>query len=181
MFSKRNFSGIVNGYIVPFGAFIGATPVVPAIFWDVYDAEQRWKWVCCNLSALIDYSNEQTKQINELSAELETLKEKYDSEVNTLTSRVEALEKALETITTSMLVYDPTKGVYTTSIDQSRRMLQMLGQPSDKNLTVSTVANNETVESWATNNICAQIVNESMKRFLNVEIPTQDVGGVTHE
>ena len=29
--------------LTPFGTFMGATPVLPSMYWDVYSAEQRWK------------------------------------------------------------------------------------------------------------------------------------------
>lgn len=173
---KRNISRTVTGTIVPFGAFLGATPVVPSIFWDVYDSEQRWKWICCNLAGLIDYSNEQTEQINKNTEDIKALNTKYASDIPQLEKRIEALETALKTLVSSMLVYDPTKGKYTASIDQSRRMLQILGQPAYEVMTVNKLADSGmTVDTFANNYICAQVINDSMKRFLNIEIPAQEV------
>lgn len=173
---KRNISRTVTGTIVPFGAFLGSTPVVPSIFWDVYDSEQRWKWICCNLAGLIDYSNEQTEQINKNTEDIKALNTKYASDIPQLEKRIEALETALKTLVSSMLVYDPTKGKYTASIDQSRRMLQILGQPADEVMTVNKLADSGmTVDTFANNYICAQVINDSMKRFLNIEIPAQEV------
>lgn len=169
----------VNNMLVPFGTFLGSTPVIPDIYWNVYDSEQRWKWICCNLMGLIEYSNKQSDEINELEDNLSKLQEDYEKDTTALNTRVSALEEALKTIITSMLVYDATKGTYTASIDQSRRMLQILGQPDDVNMTVDKLSKSgETVKTWAEKYICAQVVNESMKRFLDIEIPEQKVGGV---
>lgn len=173
---KRNVPRALNGAIVPFGAFLGSTPIVPSIFWDVYDSEQRWKWICCNLAGLIDYSNEQTEQINKNTEDIKALNTKYASDIPQLEKRIEALETALETLVSSMLVYDPTKGKYTASINQSRRMLQILGQPADEVMTVNKLIDSGmTVNDFSNKYICAQVINDSMKRFLNIEIPAQEV------
>lgn len=75
---KRNIPRDVTGALVPFGSYLGSTPVVPDIYWDVYSSEQRWKWICCNLIGLINYSDEQTKQINLNTEEIEKLKELFE-------------------------------------------------------------------------------------------------------
>lgn len=179
---KRNIPRDVSGSIVPFNAFIGNTPVVPTIYWNVYDSEQRWKWICCNLIALIDYSNEQTAAINEINNNLDSVLNEYTTKLDDFATRLETLEQALSTIVTSMLVYDPTKGKYTASIDQSRRMLQILSQPDDKNLTVDTLTNSGlTCASWANGYMCGTVINDSFKRMLNKTMPKQNVGGEINE
>lgn len=47
----------------PFGFITGATPNVPKFYWNVVSDEQRWKFLCVNLAALVDYANELGVQI----------------------------------------------------------------------------------------------------------------------
>ena len=47
----------------PFGFITGATPNVPEFYWNVVSDEQRWKFLCVNLAALVDYANELGMQI----------------------------------------------------------------------------------------------------------------------
>ena len=48
----------------PFGFITGATPNVPEFYWNVVSDEQRWKFLCVNLAALVDYANELGLQID---------------------------------------------------------------------------------------------------------------------
>lgn len=66
----------------PFGFITGATPNVPEFYWNVVSDEQRWKFLCVNLAALVDYANELGLQIGvnaddiaQLESEFEELKE----------------------------------------------------------------------------------------------------------
>lgn len=66
----------------PFGFITGATPNVPEFYWNVVSDEQRWKFLCVNLAALVDYANELGVQIGvnaddiaQLESEFEELKE----------------------------------------------------------------------------------------------------------
>ena len=66
----------------PFGFITGATPNVPEFYWNVGSDEQRWKFLCVNLAALVDYANELGVQIGvnaddiaQLESEFEELKE----------------------------------------------------------------------------------------------------------
>lgn len=168
---------VIASALGPFSPFINGTPVVPEVYWDIYSNEQRIKWLFCNFYKLMEYVNGQTEQINANTKALNELATSYASEVPQLEKRIEDLEKALKTLVTSMLVYDPTKGAYTASIDQSRRMLQILAQPNDEVMTVGKLSGSGmTVTDFAEKYICAQVINESMKRFLNLTIPAQEVG-----
>jgi hypothetical protein len=68
--------------LTPFGSFVGATPVLPSMYWDVYSAEQRWKAIGKLLKKLCDYIeymgdeiNVDRDTINELLKDFETFKE----------------------------------------------------------------------------------------------------------
>lgn len=66
----------------PFCSFMGATPVLPSLYWDVYSAEQRWKSIGKLLKKLCDYveymgdeMNIDRDTINQLLADFEKFKE----------------------------------------------------------------------------------------------------------
>lgn len=68
--------------LTPFGTFMGATPVLPSMYWDVYSAEQRWKAIGKLLKKLCDYVeymgdeiNVDRDTINQLLDEFEQFKE----------------------------------------------------------------------------------------------------------
>lgn len=50
--------------LTPFGTFIGATPVLPSMYWDVYSAEQRWKAICKLLKKLCEYVEYMGDEVN---------------------------------------------------------------------------------------------------------------------
>lgn len=76
-------------------------------------------------------------------------------------------------MTTSMVVYDPTKGLYTNSADQSRRMLQLLGNPSDSHLTVQTIVDNGFTVTELAEVMCGTLVNDEFKRMAGIDMPYQ--------
>ena len=66
----------------PFCSFMGATPVLPSLYWDVYSAEQRWKAIGKLLKKLCEYieymgdeMNIDRDTINQLLADFEQFKE----------------------------------------------------------------------------------------------------------
>lgn len=68
--------------MTPFGSFIGNTPVLPSLYWDVYSAEQRWKAIGKLLKKLCDYieymgdeTNIDRDTINQLLEDFEKFKE----------------------------------------------------------------------------------------------------------
>lgn len=65
-------SGI--GVLQPFAAFLGSTPVVPEIYWNVYSSEQRWKTICCRLEGLISYVDEMKDVVNVDTSAIEEMK-----------------------------------------------------------------------------------------------------------
>lgn len=58
----RNPSKVVP--LTPFGTFMGATPVLPSMYWDVYSAEQRWKAISELLKKLCEYVEYMGDEIN---------------------------------------------------------------------------------------------------------------------
>ena len=165
-----------TGYVVPFAGFTYSSPVVPEIFWNVYNAEQRYLYLCRALEKLVAYSDTLAVEINSLNERVSAIENTYTDTLPKLDERVSDLEKALETIVTSMLIYDPTKGKYTASIDQSRRMLQILATPTDENLTVKTLEESgRTVSEWGTTTMCGEMINSSFKRMSGQYMPYQEV------
>ena len=50
--------------LTPFGTFMGATPVLPSMYWDVYSAEQRWKAIGKLLKKLCEYVEYMGDEVN---------------------------------------------------------------------------------------------------------------------
>lgn len=61
----------------PFGWLTGATPAVPDFYWNVVSSEQRWKFLCANLSALVDYANDLGVAVNANASDISTLEDEY--------------------------------------------------------------------------------------------------------
>lgn len=150
------------------------TPTIPKFYWDVDSQEQGIKQLCKTVQMLIDYLNEVAAQVNLDTDSIEELLKEFNEEIPKLDARVTALEKALETLTTSLLVYDPTKGKYTNSMCQSRRMLQILGNPSDENLTVKTIADSGRTVADLAQVMCGAFVNDAFKRMAGIDMPYQE-------
>lgn len=60
---------------------------IPDVYWNVYSEEQRYKFLCCRLQKLVEYAskmgvqlNMQGDAINELAAELASMKENFADE-----------------------------------------------------------------------------------------------------
>lgn len=161
---------------LPWLGWINSTPVIPKLYWDVYTEEQRFKYLCELVGLLLEYCNTLGNGLNELHEIYDELTTKYDNDIADLNTRVSTLEDVVETLTTSMWVYDPTKGKYTASIDQARRMLQLLSEPDDNNLTVDALNKSGlTVATWADGYMCGTVVNDAFKRMLDKIMPVQEV------
>lgn len=50
----------------PLGPIIGSVPNVPEGYWNAVSWEQRLKWLCQNMAALVDWVNEQTAELRSL-------------------------------------------------------------------------------------------------------------------
>lgn len=52
------------GPLAPFAHFMGSTPVLPSLYWDVYSAEQRWKAIAKLLKRLCEYTKYMGEELN---------------------------------------------------------------------------------------------------------------------
>lgn len=150
------------------------TPTIPKFYWDVDSQEQGIHQLCKTVGKVIEFLNTVSDQVNVDTADIEELTAELNEELPKLDERITALEKALETIVTSMLVYDPTKGKYTASKSQSRRMLQILSNPSDDHLTVQTIADKNITVSELGTAMCGTLINDSFKRMSGLDMPYQE-------
>ena len=151
------------------------TPTIPKFYWDVDSQEQGIHQLCKTVGLVIEYLNQVADQVNLDTADIAEVVAQLNDVVPKLDARITALEKALETITTSLLVYDPTKGKYTNSMNQSRRLLQILGNPSDDHLTVQTVVDKGTTVAEMGTFMCGVFVNDAFKRMSGIDMPYQEV------
>jgi hypothetical protein len=161
--------------IVPYDAYTAYTPALPQFYWDVYSAEQRVKQICMEIDKLVNYVNAIALSFNKLNSTVTVLENTVNNELPYMDDRITILEKALETLVTSMLIYDPTKGVYTNSMNQSRRMLQLLSNPSSEHLTVQTIVDSEITVSEFGESMCGVYVNDAFKRMSGITMPYQEV------
>lgn len=116
----------------------------------------------------------QDAKIAEQDEKIAEMLEKYKM-VDKLEGRIDEIEEALKTLVKSMLVYDPTKGKYTASVDQARRMVQILATPENAVLTVKTAGEGLTCEELSAY-MCGEMVNSSFKRMAGIYMPYQEVG-----
>lgn len=63
----------------PFGFITGATPNVPEFYWNVVSDEQRWKFLCVNLAALVDYANSFGAQIDANTTDIANLADQFEA------------------------------------------------------------------------------------------------------
>lgn len=69
-------------HFVLFENWLDFSGAIPDIYWNVYSEEQRYKFLCCRLQKLVEYSNKMGMQlnlqgnaINELAEQFEKFKE----------------------------------------------------------------------------------------------------------
>lgn len=170
--------GTFNYPLLPPWAGYTYQPTVPKLYWNVKSQEQRIKMLCCELVGLEEYSDKQTEAINKLILEFDELTATYDdlySEYEKLEQRMQDLEDAMATLVKSLVVYDPTKGIYTNSMNQSRRMMQVLSTPKKAMRSVEAVGTMKVSDAAAY--MCGEFVNESFAHYLNETIPYQEVDG----
>lgn len=54
------------------------TPVIPKLYWDVYSAEQRMKWLCMEWDRIEHYLLDLCNQTNRNSDDIDTLKRQFE-------------------------------------------------------------------------------------------------------
>lgn len=59
------------GSIVPYGSFTNYTPALPQEYWDVYSAEQRVKYLFCEIDKVTQYLDTMVDTVNESQRETE--------------------------------------------------------------------------------------------------------------
>ena len=67
------------GKVLPYGAYrLDAAPVIPAFYWDVYSAEQRYKHMCAELHKLANYANMLGADLNLTHEAIDDLQRQLD-------------------------------------------------------------------------------------------------------
>lgn len=64
--------------VAPFGFLTGAYPVVPQFYWNHVTDEQRWKFLCCNLNNLSEYTNELAELVNQNVLDIDELQKAFE-------------------------------------------------------------------------------------------------------
>lgn len=108
--------------------FTAGTPVIPSIYWDVKSAEQRWKEICCDLTKLIEYTNQLAINENALHEHLNDIEGDVTLQIK---NEFEILEKKFDLfkfeiqnlingIESSMSVWDVQQGEFKSAKDAMR-------------------------------------------------------------
>lgn len=64
----------------PNPGWVEGTPVIPDVYWNVYDAEQRWKAICIWLHKLTEFINtQQIPEIGRLQDAIEILEDNFEA------------------------------------------------------------------------------------------------------
>ena len=109
--------------IVPFSGFTEFTPVVPALYWNVYSAEQRLKALCERIGKSEQYMDYVADTINDYSKDVadEVNRELEEAHRELENLREELIKLILETGEGS-LDWDCQYGIYTSSVQAMRDM-----------------------------------------------------------
>lgn len=160
---------IISGF---YPWLLSTTPVIPKLYYDVYSDEQRTKEICKLLNSLIDYSDQQTKQINENTQAIKNVEQSFEetkkeiaatladfqTRIKKFDARVTALEHKMNALEQQALIYDPTQGRYTASVNAMRNVINILA--TGENLgTCDDIAAKYTIETLANSGSCGDLLN----------------------
>lgn len=148
------------------------SPVLPEWAYAVKNPQHELHMIECLLQALGRYQDTQDSDLKALAVRVTAL-ENDQPELDKLEARVKDLEDKIEQMAMGALVYDPTKGEFTNSENQSRRMMQVLGDPEESVSTVAKVAN-LTVTEFA-ERMNGEYYNQAFANYDGIKIPDQEV------
>ena len=149
----------------------GYTADPQADFQDMRTPQDQIHWL---YRAYKDIAGTYEEQINAALDNVAALAKEISAEYAEIERQVIALGEKVDRICHSSLVYDPTKGVYTGSIDAARRMVQVVGAPPKDYNTVDKVAA-LTVADLAKLK-CGELINRNFADYEGIDIPEQEMG-----
>lgn len=96
------------------------TPVIPKLYWDVYSAEERMKWLCMEYDRILHYLTDVAKHINDTDVEnakkfatidthlkaLDNITDELREECDKLAADLEGVHTQLDTIETHLTQLD---------------------------------------------------------------------------
>lgn len=120
--SSNNPNSMVAGYpgdFAPFGWITQGTPAVPEFYWNVVSNEQRWKFLCVNLNAIVNFTNNIVIEINKIQSvspeDLNNLRIELNDKLHILQDLIKSLDQ-------TTLIWDVQHGNLTSSANAMRDM-----------------------------------------------------------
>ena len=120
--SSNDSDSMVKGYPVefaPFGWITQGTSAVPDFYWNVVSNEQRWKFLCINLNAIVNFTNNIVIEINKIQSvspdDLDNLRTELNDKLHTLQDLIKSLDQ-------TTLIWDVQHGNLTSSTNAMRDM-----------------------------------------------------------
>ena len=102
------------------------TPVIPKLYWDVYSAEERIKWLCVEYDRITHYLTDIAKHINDDDVENEVKFDAIDTHLKALDKITNDLVDAFKQLTANLPTYNPTTGKYENSQKTNRDIYREL-------------------------------------------------------
>lgn len=102
------------------------TPVIPAFYWNAKSTEEIIKHLACENDHITAYLDRLTDAINRLETDMTTLQTEVEQRLTAMEKQVDTLTDALEHVGDTMIIYDPTQGMYVNSKTAMRNMYREL-------------------------------------------------------
>lgn len=102
------------------------TPIIPKLYWDVYSAEERIKWLCMEYDRITHYLTDLANHINDTDVENAIKFDAINSHLQALDKITSELVEAFKQITANLPVYNPTVGKYENSQKTNRDIFREL-------------------------------------------------------
>lgn len=102
------------------------TPVIPKIYWDVYSAEERMKWLTVEYDRILHYLIDIANHINDTDTDAKTKLDAIQNHLDALDTITTELKTQIGKITDELPTYNPTKGKYENSQNTNRDMYREL-------------------------------------------------------
>lgn len=114
------------------------SPTLPQWALDVKNPQHELHMIECLVGAVCEYQAQKDDKIAELEARVAKLEDEA-KRIPELENAIIDLAQKVDAMAMGVLVYDPTKGEFTNSINQARRLVSLLATPDAALYTVDKV------------------------------------------
>lgn len=145
--SEKSFNCNSN-FIPAYPAFVPSPPVIPKLYYNVYNQEEQIKGICCEIEKLTQYSNLLSSTINDIEDNVnEALQETLDIVNKRLKELEDELIKLINQIVGSSFDWDVTSGSLQPTIAAHRLLYRWVSvhamnveELNAKNMTVAELS-----------------------------------------